>query len=94
VTAEGTRADHVFAFQRAHRGVAMLVVVPRLTCGFGGDLPIREAWGDTILRPSVQPDVAAWRCELGGQVVQSRGGALALSDLTARLPVAVLTPHY
>ena len=93
VQVEGTHAARVFAFQRAHRDEAMLVVVPRLTCGFGDGLPIREAWGDTILRPTVQPDAPAWRCELGGQVVQSPGGALALSDLTARLPVAVLTPH-
>jgi (1->4)-alpha-D-glucan 1-alpha-D-glucosylmutase len=93
VTVEGAKAANVFAFQRAHRDEAMLVVVPRLTCGFGGGLPIREAWGDTILRPTIQPDVQDWRCQLGGQVVQSRDGALALSDLTARLPVAVLTPH-
>jgi (1->4)-alpha-D-glucan 1-alpha-D-glucosylmutase len=93
VAAEGTKASHVFAFQRTHREQAMLVVVPRLTCGFGDDLPIREAWGDTVLRPSSQSGVQAWRCELGGQVVQSRDGVLALSDLTARLPVAVLTPQ-
>ena len=93
VEVEGAKAANVFAFQRAHRDEAMLVVVPRLTCGFGGALPIRDAWGNTILRPPDQPDASAWRCQLGGQVVQSRGGTLALSDLTARLPVAVLTPH-
>jgi (1->4)-alpha-D-glucan 1-alpha-D-glucosylmutase len=93
VDVEGAMAAHVFAFQRAHRDEAMLVVVPRLTCGFGNDLPIREAWGDTVIRPSIRADAQAWRCELGGQVVQSRGGALALSELTSCLPVAVLTPH-
>ena len=36
---------------------------------------------------------SAWRCELGGQVVQSRNGALAMADVTAVLPVAVLSPQ-
>jgi (1->4)-alpha-D-glucan 1-alpha-D-glucosylmutase len=91
VSSTGSKAEHVVAFERAQRDDALLVVVPRLTCGLRGDLPIREAWGDTALRlPS--DGAAAWRCQLGGQVVHSRGGTLPLAEVLSRLPVAVLEP--
>jgi (1->4)-alpha-D-glucan 1-alpha-D-glucosylmutase len=93
LAASGLRADRVFAFLRAHRDDALVVAVPRLTCGFGGDLPIREAWGDTRLRLPEGTFATTWRCEVGGQVVQSVDGWLTLADLTSRLPVAVLAPR-
>ncbi len=92
VAAEGERASQVMAFQRAQHDDGMLEVVPRLTCGLGGDVPITEAWGDTALRLSGNDARTAWRCELGGQVVQSRDGSLRVCDLLSKLPVAVLTP--
>lgn len=93
LVAVGEKAAHVFAFQRAHHDDAALVVVPRLTCGLGGDVPIREVWEDTAIRLPLTGSVRAWRCELGGQVVQARDGGLPMSELAGRLPVAVLTPH-
>ncbi|HET9010626.1 MAG TPA: hypothetical protein VFN38_02380, partial [Gemmatimonadaceae bacterium] len=93
LAAEGARAAHVVAFQRTHHDEAALVVVPRLSFGLGTDVPIREVWGDTIVRLPAAGAVRAWRCELGGQVVHPRDGGLLLADLSARFPVAVLTPH-
>jgi maltooligosyltrehalose synthase len=90
--AEGSKAEHIVAFERTHRDERLLVVVPRLTSTFGPDLPIREKWDDTVIRIPGQ-EAASWRCHLGGQVVQSRNGTLAVADLTSRLPVAVLAPH-
>jgi (1->4)-alpha-D-glucan 1-alpha-D-glucosylmutase len=87
----GSKAAHVVAFERARGDESVLVVVPRLTCAFGGAMPIREVWGDAAIR---LPSGAAecWRCELGGHVVQARDGALLLGEVLARLPVAVLEP--
>jgi (1->4)-alpha-D-glucan 1-alpha-D-glucosylmutase len=91
--AEGAARAHVLAFQRAQPADALLVVVPRLTCGLRGVVPIREAWGDTVIRLPAGDTDHAWRCELGGQVVHSRNGLLDLGELLSRLPVAVLAPH-
>jgi (1->4)-alpha-D-glucan 1-alpha-D-glucosylmutase len=93
LAAEGAEAAHVLAFQRAHHQDELIVIVPRLTCGLAGHLPIREAWGNTTIRLPADGTVTRWRCELGGQVVQSRDGALAMADVTAVLPVAVLSPQ-
>ncbi|HET7188170.1 MAG TPA: hypothetical protein VFI52_08450, partial [Gemmatimonadaceae bacterium] len=93
LAASGAKAAHVFAFQRAHHDEAAIVVVPRLTCGLSRDVPIREVWGDTAIRLPLTGSVRAWRCELGGQVVQAQDGGLPMTELTGRLPVAVLTPH-
>jgi (1->4)-alpha-D-glucan 1-alpha-D-glucosylmutase len=93
LVSEGEKAAHVLAFQRAHPGDSLLVVVPRLTCGLGAHLPIREAWGDTTIRLPDGAAATSWRCELGGQVVQSRDGALGMADVTSMLPVAVLSPQ-
>ena len=54
-------------------------------------MPLLEAWGDTVLRLTAGTADGAWRCELGGQVVQSRDGMLLLREVLARLPVAVLS---
>ena len=90
--AEGRWAQHVVAFGRAHGDDALLVVVPRLTGVLRPGLPMRDAWGDTAIRISPEFSGLAWRCTLGGHVVQPRDGVLQLSDLLSRLPVAVLAP--
>jgi (1->4)-alpha-D-glucan 1-alpha-D-glucosylmutase len=93
LAADGAKAIHALAYQRAHQGETLIVIVPRLTCGLGGHLPIREAWGDTAIRLPSDVTATSWRCELSGQVVQSRNGALAMADVAAVLPVAVLSPR-
>ena len=82
---------HVLAFRRAHHEGSVIVVVPRLTCGLEGKLPIREAWEDTAIRLPADDTVTRWRCELGGQVVQSRDGTLPMAAVTSLLPIAVLS---
>ena len=90
--AEGIRAQHVVAFGRAHGDDALLVVVPRLTGGLRPGPPMRDVWGETAIRISPGFSGLAWRCALGGQVVEPRDGVLRLSNLLSRLPVAVLSP--
>ena len=89
----GTRAEHAIGFVRRLGNDARIVVAPRLTSAFGEDVPAGAAWKDTAVR--LDPCLAdrAWRCELGGQVVQSRNGLLTLADAMAILPMAVLAPR-
>jgi (1->4)-alpha-D-glucan 1-alpha-D-glucosylmutase len=74
--AAGDRADHVVAFLR---GDNLAVVVPRLVVGLDGE------WR----RTTVELPPGSWRDELSGELVSS--GPVALSALTQRFPVALLT---
>jgi (1->4)-alpha-D-glucan 1-alpha-D-glucosylmutase len=73
--ARGERAEHVVAFLR---GGGAIAVVPRLVLRLGGD------WRDTAL--DLPP--GRWRNLLAGAPVG--GGAVALRDLLAGFPVALL----
>jgi (1->4)-alpha-D-glucan 1-alpha-D-glucosylmutase len=74
LSAWGEKANHVVAFQR---GDEVVVVVPRLVLGLGGD------WKDTALD---LPD-GTWVDELGGGSFQGSG---ELPDLLSVTPVALL----
>jgi (1->4)-alpha-D-glucan 1-alpha-D-glucosylmutase len=89
IAAEGRQAEHVLSFRREYRGEARIIVVPRLTSGLEGPVPVGSAWADTVLRLPTE-GAQEWRCQLGGQVVQCSQGALPLPEVLARLPVAVL----
>jgi (1->4)-alpha-D-glucan 1-alpha-D-glucosylmutase len=90
--AAGEHAAHVVAFARG----PILTVVPRLPRTLSGDAPpVGAVWGDTALRlEGAQP--RSYRDILTDRVVavQARVNrpALALSELLAVLPVAVLEP--
>jgi (1->4)-alpha-D-glucan 1-alpha-D-glucosylmutase len=90
LVAEGEHAERVLSFRREHRGEARIVVVPRITSGLEAAVPIGAVWRDTRLRLPAADGGRVWRCQLGGQVVHSLQGMLALSQVLARLPVAVL----
>ena len=77
VAAIGSRARHVVAFARG----PLLVVVPRLVVGLGGD------WGDT----SVELPAGSWGDVLTGNAFEG-GAGVALRTLLADFPVAVLAP--
>jgi (1->4)-alpha-D-glucan 1-alpha-D-glucosylmutase len=74
LAATGSRSDYVLAFQR---GVEVVTVVPRLVLGLAGE------WEDTTL--ALPP--GRWRNDLTAEVVQ---GAVRLSELLGRFPVALL----
>jgi (1->4)-alpha-D-glucan 1-alpha-D-glucosylmutase len=82
VLAVGDRQDHVVAFLR---GGEVLTVAPRLVVRLGGRFSDWD-WGDTRL--DVPP--GRWRCVLSGHVVEG-GVEVALADLLAAFPVALLT---
>jgi (1->4)-alpha-D-glucan 1-alpha-D-glucosylmutase len=88
---EGVYADRVFAFSRGRGEKTMLVVAPRLTGVFGDELPVGTIWGDSRLRLDPGADLPkVFRCVLSGMTVRVADGALALAEVFARLPVAVL----
>ncbi len=93
VPAEGTKADHVVAFARRHRGMAVLVVAPRLVvglCGDEGTVPVGPAvWGDTVLRapPGARP--GDYRNVLTGERLHLGVPTVLVSDLLATLPVGM-----
>jgi (1->4)-alpha-D-glucan 1-alpha-D-glucosylmutase len=91
IPAEGEHAERLVAFRRGEGAGARIVVVPRLTGGFGADAPIGPRWGDTRIRFEVG-GVGGWRCLLSGVDVPARDGSVAASGVLAELPVAVLAP--
>lgn len=72
--ATGAKSAHAVAFKRA----GLVVVVPRLVLGLGGD------WGDTTI---TLPEVG-WTDLLTGR--DAAGGEVHLSELLGAFPVAVL----
>jgi (1->4)-alpha-D-glucan 1-alpha-D-glucosylmutase len=93
--ADGTRAEHVFAFARAMEGATVIVVVPRLVATLQPDAdtpPTGErVWGDTVLR---LPDSApcCFRQVLTDERIRTAGDrrTLRLAEVFAHFPVAVL----
>ncbi|MFZ5512712.1 MAG: malto-oligosyltrehalose synthase [Pseudomonadota bacterium] len=94
LAATGSRAEHVCAYGRSHRGHTLVVLVPRLCsrlCGEEAHPPVSEAvWGDT----RVEVPAAAYRNLLTGETVEAdtRGPrpALALARVLESFPVALL----
>jgi (1->4)-alpha-D-glucan 1-alpha-D-glucosylmutase len=97
VTTDGLRREHVFAFARTLDGQQAIIVVPRLVATLvpeGDAPPIGErVWGDTRLAlPPSGP--RTFRHVLTGECIRACGDAasahLALADVFARFPVAIL----
>jgi (1->4)-alpha-D-glucan 1-alpha-D-glucosylmutase len=97
LTTDGSRREHVFAFARTHDGLQALVVVPRLVATLVPDAdapPVGERiWGDTRLAlPRGSPRM--YRHVLTGECIRALGDEesphVALADVLARFPVAVL----
>jgi len=88
--ATGERATNTFAFARQQGGTRLVVAVPRLTTqlvGLAAAAPLGATWGDTAL---ALPDSGSWRNAFTGEVVTATGGAVALADLFATFPFAIL----
>ena len=93
--AEGAQADHVVAFLRRRGADLVLVAVPRLSCtllgGTEGVVPPRAVWSDTALRlDDVPADLVLHDAFGAGALPVGEGGRIAVADLFARFPVAML----
>jgi (1->4)-alpha-D-glucan 1-alpha-D-glucosylmutase len=95
--ATGEQSDHVCAFARLDGAEAVLAVAPRLVAGLtGGEerLPTGAVWGETRLRLPFEQSGVTYRDVLTGALLTvtegESGPQLALSELLAQLPVALL----
>jgi (1->4)-alpha-D-glucan 1-alpha-D-glucosylmutase len=83
----GACSDKVFAFLRSHESSYVVVVVPRLMAG----LSQQPEWGDTqVLLPEAAA-LVGWKNKLTGERLQVAGGALLVSSILSRFPVALLS---
>jgi (1->4)-alpha-D-glucan 1-alpha-D-glucosylmutase len=100
-SAEGSRAENVFAFVRRQEDSWAIAVVPRLITRLVPDvdhLPLgEEAWHDsTLLLPSIRPQQ---RCRnvFTGEILQPQAhngkAMLPLAQIFAHFPVALLMAH-
>ena len=94
VAVEGPRAGNVLAFARVHGNDAVLAVATRLSAGVLGESGVpkvaSEAWRGTEL---VLPRVCTGRDlreALTGATLVGQGDRLALDEVLAGLPVALL----
>jgi (1->4)-alpha-D-glucan 1-alpha-D-glucosylmutase len=90
--ARGEAAAHVIAFARGDGRDRAIAVAPRLTLALAeGRAPIGDAvWGGTTLRLPAGAGTTRFRCALSGRRVDAREGRLAVAEILAELPVALL----
>jgi (1->4)-alpha-D-glucan 1-alpha-D-glucosylmutase len=95
VAVEGPRAGNVLAFARVHRGEAVLAVVTRLSAGILGESGVpkvpAEVWrGTELVLRRVAEGRVGWREAFTGAVLAGSADRLALGEVLAGLPVALL----
>ena len=97
MVSDGDRKDHVCAFARKEEAKTVLVIVPRFLTHLiqMDEMPFgREIWGDSWV--VIPPEISAVRFnniftdETIGLVERDGKGALALEQVFANLPVAML----
>jgi (1->4)-alpha-D-glucan 1-alpha-D-glucosylmutase len=91
--ATGSAAASLVAFAREFEDDVAVAVAPRLITGVTGfeqGLPLGSAWGDTQLDLS-ELKVSSVRNVFTAQKVKAQGGHVALEELFAKFPVALLT---
>lgn len=91
---QGVLADHVIAFAREYQGRYAVIVVSRLSASLlaEDDLPLvpPQAWQDTRVLLPAGCAIAQWQDSLSRRTVKADGGCIALAQVLAGLPVAVL----
>ena len=91
----GEKAEHVVAFARTdEEGRVAVTIAPRMALQLLGEsaeqpLPEAKTWGDTAVRLPSHLAGARFECILTGEPVAA-GASLKLSEVLARLPVALL----
>ncbi len=91
----GEKAEHVVAFARTDgEGRVAVTIAPRMALQLLGEaaeqpLPEAKVWGDTAVRLPSHLASARFECILTGETVGA-GASLKLSEVLARLPVALL----
>ncbi len=89
VTATGTARDQVIAFERSHEGARVIVACGRHFTALAAapDDPVGRCWGDTTIMVG---DGRVRDAVTGRSLTAGRDGTLALTEVFAHLPVAML----
>jgi (1->4)-alpha-D-glucan 1-alpha-D-glucosylmutase len=91
--AAGSFGERVIAFARRTPQIAMIVVVPRLIAALlenrEAPCPAPMTWGDTRVAPP-EGLTENLRNQLTGKAVSTQSGSIAIADMLADLPVALL----
>jgi (1->4)-alpha-D-glucan 1-alpha-D-glucosylmutase len=94
VRVTGQLARHVLAFARRHGGEAAVTVVPRLVAGLGvrpGTTPCDASlWGEARIELPFADEGAVLRDVFSGRELAIEHGGIAVAEVLARFPVAVL----
>jgi (1->4)-alpha-D-glucan 1-alpha-D-glucosylmutase len=102
IDAAGLRAEHVCAFVRDYGSTRVLTVVPRLCARLlatGDAWPLgARVWGDTSILLAAADSSDGWvdlftGRTVGGQDAEQDRKRLAMQDILAEFPVAVLVGH-
>lgn len=91
---EGKQADHAIAFMRQFQGKCLIVIAPRLIAALlaDGSTPhlAPATWGNTqVVIPSAFRNISFENC-LAASRIDCRQKSIALSDVLADFPVAIL----
>ncbi len=90
----GPRSEHVFAFLRRQGEHYAIAVVPRLLTKMvtpEAPLPIGEVvWQETELVIPNECSTTEWRHVLSGESIRVKDGKLAVADIFANCPLALL----
>jgi (1->4)-alpha-D-glucan 1-alpha-D-glucosylmutase len=94
VRASGERGKHLIAFARRHDGRTLVTVAARMIAGLGirqGQCPCGpELWGDARVDLPFLKDGTAVRDALSGREHVVGAGGLAVGEVLAAFPAAVL----
>jgi (1->4)-alpha-D-glucan 1-alpha-D-glucosylmutase len=95
VRTSGALGRHLIAFARRHGGEAVVTVAPRLIGGLGlgtGELPCGAAvWGDARVELPFFKEGTVLRDALSGREHRVERAGIAVGELLATFPTAVLT---
>jgi (1->4)-alpha-D-glucan 1-alpha-D-glucosylmutase len=90
---QGAHADHIVAFARVHEREGVVVVAGRLFASLGppvGTLPLAAAWSDTTLDLSFIAPGTQISNVLSGERLAATGNRVAVADVFAHFPGALL----
>jgi (1->4)-alpha-D-glucan 1-alpha-D-glucosylmutase len=94
VRTTGQESKHVIAFARRQGGDVLVTVAPRLIAGLGvrpGNTPCdAKLWGEARIELPFVEEGATLRDAFTGRELRIEKGGLAVADVLAHFPVAVL----
>ncbi len=86
----GRHAESVVAFEREHEDRSVVVIVPRVTSRLGAGFPVGASWENTTVTLAAENPAPLHELFTGRTVSPNERGVVALADMLADFPLAVL----